>query len=211
MKLISTGEIMSNLEQKRELALDLHNIGALRFGEFTFKSGIVSPMYVDLRLFISYPRVMKKVARIYADQLATLEFDRLAGVAYAALPIAGAISLELERPWIFMRKEGLKKGYGLQKSLEGEYKKGETVVMIEDLVTRATSLMEAIPAIEKHGLLVKDAVVLIDYGKGGGKVLSDNGYNLHAFMTMHELIDIMKSEGKIDAAKYRQSLNFLKT
>lgn len=202
---------MADPAQKKELALDLHAIGALKFGEFTFKSGIVSPIYVDLRLFISYPKILKKVAKLYAAQLESLKYDRLAGVAYAALPIAGAISLEIERPWIFMRKEGLKKGYGLQKSLEGEYKKGETVVMIEDLVTRATSLMEAIPAIEEHGLIIKDAVVLLDYGKGGGAVLEKAGYNLHAFMTMREMVDIMRAEGKIDAAKHRQSLDFLKS
>lgn len=200
---------MHNSDHKKELALDLHRIGALKFGEFTFKSGIVSPIYIDLRLFISYPEVLKKVAKLYAAQLESLDYDRLAGVAYAALPIAGAISLELERPWIFMRKEGLQKGYGLKKSLEGEYTKGETVVMIEDLVTRATSLLEAIPAIEAHGLVIKDAVVLLDYGKGGRAALEAKGYRLHAFMTVRELVDIMHAEGKIDAGKHRQSLEFL--
>jgi len=200
---------MSQEAQKKELALDLHRIGALKFGEFTFKSGIVSPIYIDLRLFVSYPKVLKQVAKLYADQLQGLEYDRLAGVAYAALPIAGAISLEIERPWIFMRKEGLSKGYGLKKSLEGEYAKGETVVMIEDLVTKATSLLEAIPAIEQHGLVIKDAVVLLDYEKGGRVALEAKGYRLHAFMTVRELVDIMFAEGKIDAAKHKQSLEFL--
>ena len=200
---------MATLEQKTELASDLYEIGALKFGEFTFKSGIVSPMYLDLRLFISYPKVLKKVTTLYAEILADLQYDRLAGVAYAALPIAGAISLELEQPWIFVRKEGLKKEYGLQKALEGEYNKGETVVMIEDLCTRATSLMEAIPAIERHGLVVKDAVVLLDYGKGGDKILAEAGYTLHAFMTTRELVDIMHTEGKIDDAKHAQCVEFL--
>jgi len=200
---------MSRDDQKRQLALELHRIGALKFGEFTFKSGIVSPIYIDLRLFISYPKVLKMVTKLYAEQLKGLKYDRLAGVAYAALPIAGAISLELEKPWIFMRKEGLSKAYGLQKSLEGEFKEGETAVMIEDLVTKATSLLEAIPAIEKHGLVIHDAVVLLDYGKGGPQNLAAKGYNLQAFMTVRELVDIMFAEGKIDAAKHKQSLNFL--
>jgi uridine monophosphate synthetase len=200
---------MSIEGQKKELALDLHEIGALKFGEFTFKSGIVSPMYLDLRLFISYPKVLKKVAKLYAQKLKDLKYERLAGVAYAALPIAGAISLELNEPWIFMRKEGLKKEYGLQKSLEGEFNKGDTVVMIEDLVTKASSLLEAIPAIENHGLVVKDAVVLLDYGKGGSEALKNKGYNLHAFMTTSELIDIMYSERKIYKAKHEQCVKFL--
>ncbi len=202
---------MSTDQQKVELAKDLHSIGALKFGEFTFKSGIVSPMYLDLRLFISYPAVMKKVAKLYAQQLEGITYDRLAGVAYAALPIAGAISLEIEKPWLFLRKEGLNKTYGLEKSLEGEYKKGETVVMIEDLVTKATSLLQAITPIEDHGLVVKDAVVLLDYGKGGKQNLEDKGYTLHAFMTVRELVDIMKDEGALDEDKYNQCLKFLET
>ncbi|PIZ62577.1 orotate phosphoribosyltransferase [Candidatus Saccharibacteria bacterium CG_4_10_14_0_2_um_filter_52_9] len=201
---------MDTVALKKELALDLHKIGALKFGEFTYKSGLVGPMYLDLRLFISYPEVMKKVAKIYATQLESLQFDRLAGVAYAALPIAGAISLEINKPWIFVRKEGLKKDHGLGKNLEGEVNKGETVVMIEDLVNRATSLLEAIPVIEQEGLIIKDAVVLLDYQKGGGEALQAKGYNLHAFMTVHELVDIMFAEGKLDDAKHAQCITFLK-
>jgi orotate phosphoribosyltransferase len=196
-------------QQKRELALDLHDMGALKFGEFTYKSGATGPMYLDLRLFISHPKVMKKIVKLYAETLRGLQYDRLAGVAYAALPIAGAISLELEQPWIFLRKEGLKKEHGLGKSLEGEYKAGETVVMIEDLCNRATSLLEAIPAIEEHGLRVKDAVVLLDYQKGGAEALAAKGYTLHAFMTVRELVDIMHAEGKIDDAKHQQCIEFL--
>lgn len=198
-------------DQKKELAEDLYRIGALKFGQFTFKSGIVSPIYFDLRLFISYPDVMKKVAKLYAEQLKGLQYDRLAGVAYAALPIAGAVSLELEQPWIFMRKEALQKAYGLEKSLEGEFKEGETVVMIEDLVTQATSLLEAIPAIEAHGLKIKDAVVLLDYQKGGRQALAAKGYNLHAFMTVREVVDIMLAEGKIDKTHHQKCLDFLGT
>jgi len=200
---------MATDDQKRELALALSEIGALKFGEFTYKSGATGPMYLDLRLFISYPKVMKMVAKLYAEVLKDLKYDRLAGVAYAALPIAGAISLELQQPWIFMRKEGLAKDHGLGKSLEGEFKEGETIVMIEDLANSASSLKEAINGMENHGLVVKDAVVLLDYQRGGEKLMADNGYKLHSFMTVSGLVDIMHAEGKIDDAKHQQCVDFL--
>lgn len=202
---------MSDQALKTELAVDLHEIGALKFGEFTFKSGIVSPMYLDLRLFVSHPKIMKKIAKLYASKLQDLTYDRLAGVAYAALPIAGAISLELEKPWIFVRKEGLKKDYGLEKSVEGEFRQGETVVMIEDLVTRATSLLEAIPVLENHGLVIKDTVVLLDYQKGGSEKLAAAGYNLHAVATVREMVDIMHDQGKIDADMHARCVTFLES
>src|SRR4051794_11369162 len=96
---------------KKEVALALHEIGALNFGEFTFKSGIKSPMYMDLRLFASYPKVFKLVIKAYTSMINRLDYDLLAGIAYAALPIAAAVSVEMEQPWIFMRKEGLAKKY----------------------------------------------------------------------------------------------------
>src|SRR5688572_25300353 len=180
------------MEGKEELALELHKIGALKFGEFTFKSGIKSPIYMDLRLFVSYPKLLKRVAKIYADLIKDIEFDRLVGVAYAALPIAGAVSLELERPWIFVRKEALAKAYGLEKAVEGEFQAGERVIVIEDLVTKGTSILEVIPVLQGKKLKVTDAAFLIDYGKGGAENLAKKGVKAHTFMSMRELVDIMK-------------------
>jgi len=196
-------------DQKRQLALDLHEIGAVKFGTFTYNSGGTGPMYVDLRLLISYPKVLKKIAKLYAKQLESLEYDRLGGVAYGALPIAGAVSLEIEKPWIFMRKEGVKKDHGLKKALEGEYNAGETIVMIEDLAMKATALLQVIPKIEAEGLKVKEAVVLLDYQKGARENMEAAGYKLHNFITIHELLDILKNEGKIDAAKRQECVDFL--
>ena len=202
---------MSIEDQKRELALDLHKMNALKFGTFTYNSGIIAPMYIDLRLFVSYPATLKKVAKIYAQMLEGLEYDRLAGVAYGALAIAGAISLELEKPWIFMRKEGLQKDHGLTKSIEGEFDKGDKIVMIEDLVTTAKALTQAIAAFEDKELVVNDAIVLLDYEKGGRKLLESKGYGVHAFVTVRELVEIMKSEKIIDAAKYKECVDFLES
>jgi uridine monophosphate synthetase len=200
---------MADQDLKKEIALELHDIGVLKFGDFTFKSGIQSPMYMDLRLFVSYPKILKKVAKAFAELIEPLTYDRLAGIAYAALPIAGAVSLEMEKPWIYMRKEGLAKGYGLKKAIEGEYKKGDVIVVIDDLVTKGDSKLEVIEPFADNGLVIKDFVVLIDYEKGGSALLKEKGYNLHAFLTMREVIEIMHDEKKIDDQKYKQCIDFL--
>lgn len=200
---------MSGRALKEEIALGLHEIGALKFGEFTFKSGIVSPMYMDLRLFVSHPKFLKKVAKVYADLLKPLKYDRLAGVAYAALPIAAAVSLELEQPWIFMRKEGLAKGYGLKKSIEGEYKKGDVIAVIDDLVTKGDSKLELVQPFKDNGLEIKDVIVLIDYQKGATELLKAKGLALHTFLTMREVVEIMHDKSKIDDAMYKRCVDFL--
>lgn len=200
---------MDRRSLKKEIALDLHDIGALKFGDFVYKSGLRGPMYMDLRLFISHPKVLKKVAKAYALLIRPLQYDRLAGIAYAALPIASAVSLEMEQPWIYMRKEGLAKGYGLNKAIEGEYAVGDVVVVIDDLITKGDSKLEVIEPFQSNSLVIKDFVVLIDYEKGGSALLQEKGFNLCAFLTMREVIDIMKSEGKISKDQYQQCIAFL--
>lgn len=200
---------MDTSSLKKEIALGLGEIGALKFGDFTLKSGIQSPMYMDLRLFVSYPVLLKKVAKAYASLIEPLQYDKLAGIAYAALPIAGAVSLEMEKPWIYMRKEGLAKSYGLKKAIEGEYQEGDVIVVIDDLITKGDSKLEVIEPFQSNGLTIHDFVVLIDYEKGGSALLKDKGYSLHAFLTMREVVEIMHDEAKIDDTKYQQCIDFL--
>ena len=120
----------------------LLSMGCIQFGEFTLKSGLVSPIYIDLRRLVAFPGWMTQVADAYIRQLNQLEFDHIAGLPYAALPIATAISLQGNYPMIYPRKDV--KDYGTAAAIEGIYHPGETVAVIDDLATTGGSKFEAI-------------------------------------------------------------------
>ena len=200
---------MATAVTKEDIALGLFDIGGISFGEFTYKSGIKAPMYVDLRIFVSYPNFLKKVAKAYAAMIKPLKYDRLAGIAYGALPIAGAVSLEMGEPWVYARKEGLAKAYGLKKVIEGNYEKGETVLVIDDLTTTGGAKLDIVGTFNSAGLKIKDFVVLLDYEKGAGQTLAKKGYKLHSFMTIRELLEILRQKERLSDEQYKKCIDFL--
>lgn len=192
----------------RALAQDLLASGCVRFGQFTLKSGSVSPIYIDLRRLPSQPEILRRVARVYADKLRTLNFDRLAGIPYAGLPIATAVALEMNRPLIYPRSE--KKEYGTRSLVEGGHNPGETVVAVDDLITDGGAKIESIQKLESAGLIVRDVIVLIDREQGGAKTLAAAGYQLHAVVTLRELLDEWRVLGEITSERYDEIIAFLK-
>ncbi len=198
---------MLDQNSKRDLALKLHKIGVVKFGEFTFKSGIVSPIYIDLRVLVSHPKTLKYIAKQYGKLTEGLKYDRLAGIPYAAMPIAAAVSLLLEKPWIYARKEV--KNYGTKKPIEGEFKKGDKILVLDDLITKGDSKLETLEPFLAQGLKVKDFVVLLDYEKGGSEMLRKKGYSLHAVMTVKELVENLFEAKVIDKRMFNKVQNFL--
>ncbi len=190
------------MDERTELALKLQEIGAIKFGLFTLKSGLKSPVYVDLRLLISYPDALKLVAKLLAKKAESekLEFDAIAGIPFAAISIATAVSLEKNWRMVFPRKE--QKEYGTKVSVEGKYSKGETILVIDDLITTGGSKFEAIAPLEKEGLRVKDVLVLVDREQGGKKELLKENYRLHSVFKITELLELLNENGKIDSLLY---------
>ncbi|MEJ5197816.1 MAG: orotidine-5'-phosphate decarboxylase [Anaerolineae bacterium] len=194
--------------EKDALADALLEAGCVRFGEFTLKSGLRSPIYLDLRLLISAPGLLAQVANAYVAKLRELQFDRLAALPYAALPIATAIALQTGWPLIYPRKEA--KAYGTAAAIEGAYAAGERVVVIDDLATTGGSKFEAIDKLKAAGLIVEDVVVLVDRQSGAAEALAAAGYRLHAVLTLSEMLDHWEQTGRVPADQIAATREFMK-
>ena len=170
--------------KKQELLQSLTEINVIKFGEFTLRSGVISPIYIDLRSIIAYPQLLRSVANALWDAVNSHP-TLLCGVPYTALPIATCISLDQNLPMVICRKEA--KDYGTKKQVEGIFKKGQNCLIIEDVVTTAGSVLKTIEILEQQGLQVTDVVVLVDRQEGGREALEKKGYRLHAVFTLSEL------------------------
>jgi uridine monophosphate synthetase len=200
---------MSELHaQLISLADGLLSVGCIKFGTFTLKSGLQSPIYIDLRQIITYPKLLKDIAQAYLPILSTLQFSRIAGLPYAAIPIATAISLAGDYPMIYPRKEV--KTYGTKAEIEGEHHPDETVVVIDDLATTGGSKFEAIEKLTSAGLVVKDVVVLVDRQSGAKESLAQAGYSMHAVLTISQLLEYWEENGKVGKDKIEQTRKFLR-
>lgn len=189
------------------LADALLEAGCVRFGQFTLKSGLRSPIYLDLRQLISAPGLLSQVASAYVARLRQLKFDRLAALPYAALPIGTAISLQGGWSMIYPRKEA--KEYGTGATIEGAYAAGERAVVIDDLATTGGSKFEAIDKLKAAGLAVEDVVVLIDRQSGAAEALAEAGYRLHAIFTLSEMLDHWEQTGRVPAEQIAATRAFL--
>jgi uridine monophosphate synthetase len=201
------GQAASASVDSERLALALHDCGCVQFGQFTLHSGRQSPIYIDLRLLVSDPAALALAAEAYTALLRPLAFDRIAGIPYAALPIATAVSLALRKPMLYPRKEV--KSYGTGRAIEGHYRSGETVAVLDDLITTGGSKLEAAEPLTAAGLRVADIVVLIDREQGGAEELARHGYRLHAVLGIRTLLDILCRRGRISPEQQTQVLAFL--
>jgi len=199
-------ELRTNYELS-SLADGLLSAGCIKFGNFTLKSGLKSPIYIDLRRIISHPKLLAEIAQAYLPIISTLQFSRIAGLPYAAIPIATAISLAGNYPMIYPRKEA--KSYGTKAEIEGEYQAGETALIIDDLATTGGSKFEAIEKLTGAGLVVKDVVVLIDRQSGAKESLAQAGYSMHAVLTISQLLDHWEKTDKVEKDKIEETRKFL--
>ena len=93
-----------------KIILQLYDMGAIKFGKFTLKSGLSSPFYIDLRETVSFPLLLKEIAEALWSKIAHLQYDRICGVPYTAIPFASTLSILHEKPMVMRRKEAKEHG-----------------------------------------------------------------------------------------------------
>ncbi|XP_061091966.1 uridine 5'-monophosphate synthase isoform X1 [Conger conger] len=181
------------------LIIRLYEVQAVKFGTYKLKSGITSPIYFDLRVIVSYPSLMNQVSSLLFQcaENAGLKFDNVCGVPYTALPLATVICSKNELPMLIRRKEA--KDYGTKRLVEGTINPGDTCLIIEDVVTSGSSVLETAEILQKEGLKVSDAIVLMDREQGGRARLAQEGIRLHSVISLSRLLDVLQAAERIDS------------
>lgn len=191
------------------LILKLFDAGAVKFGDFTLKSGIKSPVYFDLRVMVSFPEIMEEVAGVLWKVAENMEaqFDTICGVPYTALPIATLMAVKHNKPMLIRRKEA--KDYGTSKMIEGRFEKGDKCLIVEDIVTSGSSIFETSESLVAVGLKVTDAVVLLDRCQGGIDRLMQNGINTQSAFNIRKVLDVLVKHEKIQVPVKREVEDFI--
>ena len=171
-------------DDKKKLIGLLKKNDVIKFGKFKLSSGKESDYYVDMKKAIGDPKTLKKIAEMISEKIDANKTDKIAGPALGAVPIVTAVSLKSEIPMLIIRKE--KKEYGTSKLIEGDLKKGDTVVLIEDVTTTGGSLIRAAEAIHENGGIVKKAFVVVDRCEGAIENLKGKGVSLEPLISIDE-------------------------
>ena len=183
----------------------LWEIGAVHFRAdepYTFTSGLKSPVYIDCRKLISYPRIRSAVsdfgcATVMRDA-GFEKYDVIAGGETAGIPYAAFIAERMGLPMIYIRKKP--KGFGRNARIEGDLKEGQRVLFVEDLTTDGGSKISFAEAIREAGAEVTDtfSVFYYDIFKDAPATLKKHGMNLHYLTTWPDVLAVARAEKLFD-------------
>jgi orotate phosphoribosyltransferase len=181
---------------------------------FIFTSGRASPVYVDCRRLVSFPKARKRLMRLGAEVLdraaGTGAFDYVAGGETAGIPFAAWLSDELGLPMLYVRKKP--KGFGRNAQIEGEFPPGARVLLVEDLATDGGSKLLFVNALRAAEARVSHAFVIFHYGifPEGIARLAKEGVALHALATWADVVDAAEKDRLLDGNAIAEIRAYLK-
>lgn len=202
------------------LAKALWDLGAVQFGDFTLgRTTLHSPVYVNLRLLISDPRALQRAGRVIHEGIQTLQrmrnprlqpFQRVSGIPFGGLHLALAYSLVSKVPLVYIHPA--KERDGARAFVEGKYERGETALLVDDLITSGGNVIETGAFLQiQAGLKVKDVVVLLDRQEGGEERLRQNGYNLISILGLETMLNYLMASGRIDEGWFKKSIDYIRS
>lgn len=185
------------MNTKRSTAKALLDIGAVGFSPQTpiaFKSGILSPVYVDNRQLIYHPQAWHTVIEGFQAVVETLDAEVIGGVAVGGVPHSSALAYVMKMPSVFIRKES--KGHGKARRIEGGPVKRKKVVLLEDLVTTGGSGLSGVRALRQAGAIVSDLIAIVSYGfDEADRAFARAGVKLHTLTDFETLLEIVLERG----------------
>ena len=184
------------MEFVKEFATFLYKNDIIKFGNFTLASGKDSSYYIDLRLVPSFPhqfrKMIKNLQNLIIEKIGLDNFDSLASVPTGGLVITSALAIETVKPLIYVRNKP--KEHGTTKSIEGKTSAGMKVVMVDDVMTTGTSVLNGIKQLKESGLSISDVFVIINRLEGADKALNDMGVQIHQLTDILEITNILFQE-----------------
>ena len=202
------------------LAKSLWDLGAVQFGDYTMgRTTQHSPVYVNLRLLISNPRALARAARVMHEEVQTRqamlhkavrEFDRVCGIPFGGLHLATAFALRSRVPMVYVHPA--KERNGNRVWVEGRFEPGETVLLIDDLVTSGGGIIETAAFLKANANLnVRDVLVLLDRQEGAREQLRAHGYNLISILGLETMLNYLMASGLIEEEDYERSIRYIQS
>jgi len=184
------------MEFVKEFAIFLFKNNIIKFGNFTLSSGKKSSYYIDLRLVPSFPhqfrKMIKNLQKLIIEKIGLDNFDSLVSIPTGGLIIGSALAIETVKPLIYVRNKP--KDHGTTKSLEGKILSGMQVMMIDDVATTGTSILNGIKELKAEGLSISNACVIINRLEGADKILNSVGVILHQLTDILEITETLFQE-----------------
>lgn len=168
---------------REQLAKRIADLSLLR-GEFTLRSGRKSNYYLDKYRFETQPDVLIELGKMFAERVSP-KVDRIAGAELGAVPLAAATAMACGKPCLFVRNQ--KKDYGTAKQIEGVLNAGETVMIVEDVLTTGGQVLEAVKSLQSLGAKVDRIVAVIDRMEGAKQNIEQAGLTFESLFTTKDL------------------------